>query len=206
MNRILYILPCLLCLMSCVEDNSTTDSNLKFREALLRSRNIVQVSRNIDQYNSLNLNFNLNFETQLVELAYSVKKPNNTVITLLNKDRVNSLEFKKNNSIAEGSVDILLNGTSIRNCLITECVETKCTGEISDNLEGLYSTENIYLNLQKIKAGTCGTVNMANGNNVVTFQHIVDPFGSDYQALNVKAKVITYNVSYGPKGVNDVFN
>lgn len=201
--RYLFFANIFCLLLSCDQSSESENSVSKFEKALLRSRVVNQVKSNIDKYNDLEIIFNLNFASQLVELDFKAKKMNSTVLTGINQDRE---EINLKNVSSDGAVDILLNGQSIKSCLVAECIATKCTNEVSDNLSGLFSTHHIYLNLQKIKANGCNTLNLINGVNTIVFRHIDDQSGGMYQGLGIEARITSYNLSWNPEGVDDVFN
>lgn len=191
----------LITLMSCMQPNPDPAYVLKLKKGLLRSRNVYRTSTNVDIYNEASIRFERKFENQLIELNVEVSPFSTTDLLVLNENGMNL--SRKLKSTFYGNVDILMNGQSIHSCLVEQCQNLKCSNNIENDLSGQYSTNKFFLNLSKLNTTNCPTFQINEGINVVSFIHVKDNSGPEFQGARVKAQVITYSITSTPQGMRN---
>ena len=202
MKKVSFIAFFICLISSCLQQPVNTDEIVTLKKALIRSRNVVAISENIDSFNSVKLYFDEGFENQLIELNIEVMPISTAVLTALNNNG-ESLRSVAGNSFY-GGVDILLNGNSIKSCLISQCQNQQCSNTLTHDFTGEFKTDKIYLNLTKLFGAGCTEAGINLGANKIEIVHVQDTEGPNFQGKKVRAQVISYNLTYTPKGMKNV--
>jgi hypothetical protein len=177
----------------------------KYKEAFLKSKNVNSFERNIDEKNSLSMDFQIDFPGQLIEFRFEASKIY-TPVFLLRNGQANQSAGR---DIHLGELKIELNGNDITSCVLNECNETKCTGTSKTlaKFSGDLNTDSVYINLSKISlknAPDCAGITLSPGISNITFkENSHGTMGSPFGAY-ISTQVISYNRPYLISDIQDV--
>lgn len=203
--KIMPVLALMFFTTSCIQSNVSSDYVLDIKKALIRSRNITNISENIDASNTAEFSFLSDFPNQLIELNLEISPMSNSELTVLNQNGEQFTESKKNKIDSSGTLDVLLNNQSISSCLVAQCEEIKCSSSDEGSLKVFFKSDKIFLNLSKVSSSCVGNL-LTNGLNNLKFIYVNNANGAIYQGVRLKAQIITYNMTYTPKGMKNVIN
>ncbi len=210
MKNLFLLLP--LFLVACSQSqNEIVVTAEKYKEALLRTRQVHQVDENIDSNNPIEIVFSSDFTDQLIEVHLEAKNMNSSFYTLVNSDSLVSLnETNKISSISLGELKVSLDGQDITACLLAECNETFCDGGDGSrtSFNGNFKADKVFLNLSKIDLKStpeCSSININSGSHTLKLEEIGSS-GSNLKGARMMVQVIKYNRTYSPENILNAFN
>lgn len=213
MRQLLSLISVFTIVIACSEAPPPPSPPASYKEALLRSRNVYTISKNMDGYNSISLQFYQQYEGQLIELNFSSSKMNSSYYTVVNADPSSRINLQKTPpAIRLGLLKIELDGVDITSCAVAECNSGSCTGseEPITNFNGDVSTNSFFLNLSKMANSTsraCSGMDLSQADKVhtLTFKEMGNS-GSMLKGAHLNAQVIVYNRSNIPSDINQILN
>lgn len=189
---------------SCSQQTSIDDNTAYYKEAVLRTRDVYQIDKNIDGGNPASIEFLTDFPGQLIEINFKIEEMNSVFYTLNNGNWTTPPPVRnKNKQISELKIE--LNGVDITACLLEECNSTSCHGsptpitEFKDNV----STENLFINLAKVLKSTsvnCNTAELVSEGSVnsLVFKEATVPNLPTSRGGRLVAQVLIYKRPHTP--------
>lgn len=183
-----------------------------YKEAFWKSKRVINIDSNVDHENPAALDFNLDFQGQLIELNLKTSKLGTFIYTLNNNSQNDESSKHQVPNVMLANLRVEINDQDVTDCLITECNEVKCTASQKSltSFSGLTSTSRIYLNLAKLdnsNSSQCSDLVLHfNGMNKITFRELNLGAPGKKTGGRVNAQVIVYNRPYKISDIRNVFN
>ncbi len=197
--------------LGCSETPTPVSSNPNMlKEALLRSRNVYMLDRNIDYHNPAKISFYQQFADQLIEINFQTQSMNDSQFSVVNSD-LSLMEQHLVSDIHLGELDIILDGQNITACVIDECNATNCLGTetVLTSISGDKSTAAVFLNLTKMSQSDLPSCSGLNFSQADVFHTIIFKESTlvttSLKGARLKAQVLVYNRTNKPEDINNIF-
>lgn len=210
--KFLLLVP-LVVLASCSKETVTEDVNA-YKEAILRTKNVYSISKNLDKNNPIELKYNTSFGNQLVEFNIEAAKMNNAFISVVNGDTGSKKKRRKirpKHDVLLAQLKISIDGIDVTQCLISECNKTNCANSdtVLEKFSGEFNTKKMYLNLTKIEKENsedqdfCIPEGLVSGNSIHILK--IEEAGTGFVGAYIKAQVISYNRTFNINSISNAF-